>query len=102
MRIRKFVSLNCLKLSKLWSVLLSIYFRTFYSEPAFRIAAEIERKKWKQFRSLLDNQDRKMFDAMFSYVRIHNSDCMLAARPVVVHSVLMSILFEHYKILRTM
>jgi hypothetical protein len=30
--------------------------------PSFRIAAEIERTKWKQFRSYLDNKDRKMFD----------------------------------------
>jgi len=27
--------------------------------PSFRIAAEIERTRWKQFRSLLDKKDRK-------------------------------------------
>ena len=30
--------------------------------PPFRMGAEIERTKWKQFRSYLDKKDRKMFD----------------------------------------
>ena len=65
--------------------------------PAFRLAAEIERTKWRQFRSLLDKKDRKMFDLMYDCVKLHNSACMMACRPVVIHAVLMSIIFEHYK-----
>ena len=65
--------------------------------PSFRIAAEIERTKWKQFRSLLDKNDRKMFDQMYDCVKLHNTACMMACRPVVIHAVLMSIIFEHYK-----
>jgi hypothetical protein len=65
--------------------------------PSFRIAAEIERTKWKQFRSLLDKKDRKMFDQMYDCVKLHNTACMMACRPVVIHAVLMSIIFEHYK-----
>jgi hypothetical protein len=42
--------------------------------PSFTIAPEIERTKWKQFRSLLDKKDRKMFDEMFDYVKLHNTD----------------------------
>lgn len=38
-----------------------------------------------------------MFDEMFSYVRFYNSACMMQASPVVFHSVIMSILFQHYK-----
>jgi hypothetical protein len=34
---------------------------------------------------------------MFSYVRFYNSACMMQASPVVFHSVIMSILFQHYK-----
>ncbi len=64
---------------------------------SFRIAAEIERTKWKQFRSLLDKKDRKMFDQMYDCVKFYNTACMMACRPVVIHSVLMSIMFEHYK-----
>ncbi len=65
--------------------------------PSFRIAAEIERTKWKQFRSLLDKKDRKMFDQMYDCVKFYNTACMMACRPVVIHSVLMSIIFEHYE-----
>ena len=65
--------------------------------PSFRLAAEIERTKWKQFRSDLDKKDRKMFDQMYDYVKLNNAACSNACRPVVIHSVLMSIIFEHYK-----
>jgi hypothetical protein len=65
--------------------------------PSFRIAAEIERTKWKQFRNYLDKKDRKMFDQMYDCVKLHNTACMMACRPVVIHAVLMSIIFEHYK-----
>ena len=41
--------------------------------PSFRMAAEIERTKWKQFRSLLDKTDRKMFDQMYDYVKLNNA-----------------------------
>ncbi len=68
--------------------------------PSFRIAAEMERVKWRPFRLLLNKKDRKLFDEMFSYVRFHNSACMMAARPLVFHSVMISILFQHYKQLR--
>jgi hypothetical protein len=65
--------------------------------PSFRMAAEIERTKWKQFRSLLDKKDRKVFDQMYDYVKLNNAACSNACRPVVIHAVLMSIIFEHYK-----
>ena len=65
--------------------------------PSFRIAAEIERTKWKQFRSYLDKKDRKEFDRMYDLYKSNNVGCSNACRPVVVHAVLMSIIFEHYK-----
>jgi hypothetical protein len=65
--------------------------------PSFRIAAEMERAKWRDFRSLFNRKDRKMFDEMFSYVRFYNSACMMQASPIVFHSVIISILFQHYK-----
>jgi hypothetical protein len=68
--------------------------------PSFRIAAEMERVKWRPFRSLLHKKDRKLFDEMFSYVRFYNSACMMVARPFVFQSVMISILFHHYKQLR--
>ncbi|MEP6576770.1 MAG: hypothetical protein ABJB85_10115 [Nitrososphaerota archaeon] len=65
--------------------------------PSFRIAAEIERTRWKQFRSYLDKKDRKEFDRMYDCVKLHNNSCSNACRPVVIHAVLMSIIFEHYR-----
>lgn len=65
--------------------------------PSFRIATEIERIKWKQFTSLLDKKDRKMFDQMYDCVKLYNTVCMTACRPVIIHSLLMSTIFEHYK-----
>ena len=62
--------------------------------PSFRMAAEIERTKWKQFRSYLDKKDRKMFDQMYDYVKLNNAACSNACRPVVIHAVLMSIIFR--------
>ncbi len=56
--------------------------------PSFRIAAEIERTKWKQFRSYLDKKVRKMFDQMYDCVKLHNTACMMGCRPVVIHAVL--------------
>ena len=61
------------------------------------MAAEIERTKWKQFRSYLDKKDRKMFDQMYDYFKLNSAACSNACRPVVIHPVLMSIIFEHYK-----
>ena len=70
--------------------------------PSFRIAAEIERTKWTQFRSYLDKKDRKMFDQMYDHFKSNSAACSNACRPVVVHSMLMSIIFQHYKQLTTL
>ena len=52
-----------------------LYIRTV---PSFRLAAEIERTKWK-FRSYLDNKDRKMFDQMYDCVKLHNAPAAMLA-----------------------
>jgi hypothetical protein len=68
--------------------------------PSYRIASEMERWKWRSFRKALDKQDRKKFDEMFSYSRLYNAAGSMACRPVLIHVILMSIIFEHYKQLR--
>jgi hypothetical protein len=65
--------------------------------PSYRIATEIERNKWKSFRQKLDKKDRKEFDKMFSYSRLYNSAGSNACRPILIHPIFMSIIFEHYK-----
>ena len=65
--------------------------------PSFRMAAEIERTKWNQFRFYLDKKDRKEFDQMYDLYKSNSAACSSACRPVVIHAVLMSLIFEHYK-----
>jgi len=65
--------------------------------PSYRIAAEMERSKWRIFRKSLDKKDRKEFDKMFAYSRLYNSAGSNACRPVLIHPIIMSIIFEHYK-----
>lgn len=68
--------------------------------PSYRIATEIERSKWKIFRLRLDKKDREKFDEMMSYPRLYNSAGSNACRPILIHPILMSIIFEHYKQLK--
>jgi hypothetical protein len=65
--------------------------------PSYRIASQMEIWKWRPFRKLLDKQDRKVFDEMLSISRLYNVAGTMACRPVLIHVILMSIIFEHYK-----
>ena len=40
------------------------------------------------------------FDEMFEHVKLHNMARIIAVKPFVIHSVLVSILFEHKYIVR--
>ncbi|MGE5821034.1 MAG: hypothetical protein ACM31M_00420 [Nitrososphaerota archaeon] len=62
--------------------------------PSYRIATEMERSKWKIFRQRLDKEDRKEFDKMFSYSRLYNSAASNACRPILIHPILLSIIFD--------
>jgi hypothetical protein len=69
--------------------------------PSFRIAAVLEEKTWKQYRSYLNNKDdRKVFDSVFSIANLYNSASSYAAIPIRIHPIMMSIVFHHYKILK--
>lgn len=65
--------------------------------PSYRIASEIEIRKWRSFRKTLDKNDRKIFDEMLSIPRIYNVAGTMACRSVLNHVILTSIIFEHYK-----
>ena len=39
---------------------------------------------------------------MYDCVKLHNTACMMACRPVVIHAIPMSIIFEHFKQLTTL
>ena len=65
--------------------------------PSYRIASEVEIRKWRSFRKALDKRDRKKFDEILSIPRFYNVAGTMACRPVLIHVILMSIIFEHYK-----
>jgi hypothetical protein len=64
---------------------------------SFRISSIIEERKWKQFRNLLEKEDKKIFDEMFLLARLYNAASYQCVRPVRIKSILMSIVFHHYK-----
>ncbi len=41
---------------------------------SFRISSIIEEQKWKQFRNLLEKENKKIFDEMFLLARLYNAD----------------------------
>lgn len=65
--------------------------------PSFRIALSQEEKKWKEFRSKLTKQDKKTFDSMMSATKLYISSGMMTHKPLVIHPLLLSIVFHHYK-----
>ena len=67
---------------------------------SYKLASERERRKWKIFREELDKSERKTFDEMMSYSRLYNTAGVMACKPVLMHPILMSIIFEHYKQLK--
>ncbi|HEY6949224.1 MAG TPA: hypothetical protein VI146_01335 [Nitrososphaeraceae archaeon] len=70
--------------------------------PSYRIASDWEIRKWKPFRNLLGKKDKKLFDEMLSIPRFYNVAGIMACRPVLIQTILMSIVFEHYKKLSTL
>jgi len=65
--------------------------------PSYRMAAEWEKTKWKPFRERLDKSERKIFDEMISISRLYNVAGVGPCKPVLLHPILMSIIFQHYK-----
>ena len=63
--------------------------------PSYRLASERERSKWKIFRQELDKSEKKLFDEMMSYSRLYNAAGVTICKPVLLHPILMSIIFEH-------
>ena len=70
--------------------------------PSYRLASEREKRKLKIFRQELDKSEKKLFDEMMSYPRLYNAAGVTACKPVLLHPILMSVLFEHYKQLKKM
>jgi len=65
--------------------------------PSFRIALHQEEKKWVKFREMLDKKSKKNFDDLFDTARLYISACMMSCRPIRLESILMGIIFHHFK-----
>ena len=68
--------------------------------PSYRIASEREKRKWKVFREQLDKSERKTFDEMMSISRLYNVAGVGSCKPVLLHPIMMSTIFDHYKQLK--
>lgn len=65
--------------------------------PSFRIATEMETRRWRPFRAALGKKERKIFDEMFDITRLYDVAGTTACRPVLIQTILISTIFEHYK-----
>ena len=65
--------------------------------PSFRVALYQEKKRWSKFRSGLDVKDKKTFDEVFASARLYISACMMSCRPIIIESILMSMIFHQFK-----
>jgi len=45
----------------------------------------------------LDKKDKKIFDVMMSITRLYDVAGVGACKPVLLHPILMSVIFEYYK-----
>jgi len=68
--------------------------------PSFRMATVEELKEWREFRNSLNKSDRKLFDRMYATCHLYNSACLYAANPIRIRPIFMSILLDHYRILK--
>jgi len=62
--------------------------------PSFRPALEMEIESWKDFKKALNPEERKTFDQIMDYARIHADAGSLAARPVLSEILFMSFALE--------
>ena len=65
--------------------------------PSFRIALHEEEKRWKKFRQSLDKKDKKTFDEIFTTAKLYISSCMMSCRPIRIQSIVMAVIFHHFK-----
>jgi len=65
--------------------------------PTYRRALEMEIQNLKPLREGLKEEDRKHFDNIILYARMHNDAGSLSARMFILEPAFLSILIEHDK-----
>ena len=64
--------------------------------PPFRPALEMELQSWEEFRRGLSPDDRRTFDELINYTRVHADAGSLAARPELTQYMFMAMIIEHH------
>ncbi|MFX0026121.1 MAG: hypothetical protein ACFE8M_06875 [Candidatus Hermodarchaeota archaeon] len=65
--------------------------------PSFRPALEHEIESWKDFKRALRPEERRIFDKLMNYARIHADAGSLAGRPILSEILLISFALEQEK-----
>ena len=65
--------------------------------PSFRPALEMEIETWKDYRRALTPEEKKIFDKLLDYSRIHADAGSMAARPILSEFLFLSIMLEQEK-----
>ena len=65
--------------------------------PSFRPALEQEIESWKDFKRALRLEERKIFDKLVNYARIHADAGSLGGRPMLSEILFMSFAIEQEK-----
>jgi hypothetical protein len=71
--------------------------------PSYRMAIEVEMQTWKHFRNtLVGEEEKQAFDLMMDYCRMQSMAAQNACKPVLFEPMVMSILLEQQKRIRTL
>ena len=65
--------------------------------PSFRPALEHEIESWKDFKRALRPEDRKVFDKLMNFARIHADAGSMSARPMLSEILFISFAVEQEK-----
>jgi hypothetical protein len=65
--------------------------------PSFRPALEHEIESWKEFKRALRPEDRKRFDKLMNFARIHSDAGSMGARTMLSEILFMSFAIEQQK-----
>jgi len=65
--------------------------------PSFRPALEHEIESWKDFKRALRPEERRIFDKLMNYARIHADAGSLAGRPILSEILFISFALEQEK-----
>ncbi len=60
---------------------------------------EAEKQRHKRFRGALNKEDQEAFDRLFDHAKFHNHAGVYQAHPWPMHTIFLSILLEHEKLI---